>query len=141
MLRPQGRWGSHPSTPVGAIAPNPKFDVVGIFSVCLSCLRCAKKLATDEVSIVVYEAFKLARTTSPDASASRNGGMTVLLFVCRSRSLRGSGQRPDGGVVRGRRRPLTAGHGVAQTPTNILFATMPPLCQKAGNGRRKDCRL
>ena len=79
------------------------------------------------------DAFKLARTTSQDASAPRNGGMTVLLFICRSRSLWGSGQRPDGGVVRGRRRPLTAGHGVAQTPTNILFATMPPLCRKAGS--------
>jgi hypothetical protein len=25
LLGPQGRWGSHPSTPAGAIAPNPKF--------------------------------------------------------------------------------------------------------------------
>ena len=25
LLGPQGRWGSHPSTPVGAFAPSPKF--------------------------------------------------------------------------------------------------------------------
>ena len=79
---------------------------------------------------LVMEAFKLARPAPCDASAPRNGGMSILVFIYRSRSLRGSGQGPDGGVVRGRRRPLTAGHGVAQTPTNTLFATMPPLCQR-----------
>ena len=58
-----------PAPRVGAFAPNPEFDVVSFYSVGVSCLRCAKKLATDEESIVVYEAFNLARTTSSDADA------------------------------------------------------------------------
>ncbi len=46
-----------------------------------------------------------------------NGGMTANHFARWPRSFWGSGQRPDGGVVRGGRPPLTAGNGAAQAPT------------------------
>ena len=95
LLRPQGHWGSRTSTPVGAFAPNSKFDASVIYKAVLSCLRCAITLAAAIKESLFIDAINLAHAVSSDAGAVRNGGMTAQRLRSRPHQIWGLGRKPQ----------------------------------------------
>ena len=77
LLGPQGRWGSHPSTPAGAFAPNPTFCVVLCAAFGAHASGMPKRWQRAKEASLCMEVCNLAHSVSSDADAPRNGGMTT----------------------------------------------------------------